>query len=208
MAGERRVQETKQRYGRDLNGPCLKHRISSRRSSAAAVRRRTKASMRVVLALALLLGLLLAGCYRSVLLQREPCPPDPSGALPDLSVAVDTADQHLDHYFVNSKAVPFHVTTFVLIVRNVGRAPFDGRLILHFADRASDIAEDEYPVEGPRSDEKLPVGVPVRIRFNQNHWYDPGIVVKFLLTTDSNCFGCGRICEISYTNNVAQYVIH
>ena len=148
----------------------------------------------------------LSGCGYTVLSDRTPCPPKSNLSLPDLEiVSIEGLRSHITGSTVEH--LPVKITTFSITIQNVGRTSFNGSVQVVFADNQKDINADKYPVRGNRENAVLLVGNRSLVKVRRYGWYEPGTRLAFFLESDSNCFGCDRICEVSYENNYAQFVM-
>ena len=150
------------------------------------------------------------GCGHTVLQhssgQDIPCSQNHVGPLPDLSidgviVQRSTVTGHTPERF------PIHVTNFYFTIRNVGAAMFEGSLSIKSSYATSEGDVSSSPVLGPLQNAVLQVGDTTVVPVQLSGWYDPGTRFKFVLETDSNCFGCEPICEASYANNEVEFII-
>ena len=150
------------------------------------------------------------GCGYTLLnrmsIRDDPCPPDSNARLPDLEIHVVKSVRH--QIAGNTREhLPVNVTTFFFSIHNIGKAPFDGAVQISYADSAKDKSANRYPHSWERRDAFIQMGDSIQFQDTHHEWYSTGVRLRFLLVTDSNCFGCDPICEASYANNSEDYSV-
>ena len=162
---------------------------------------------------------ILAGCGYTILERpvndKPPCPKNGNVNLPDLSIEDISATMHQ----VPGKTVeqfPENMTTFVITIRNVGSAPFHGSILINYADNERDMKSMSYPLHGEIQILALQVGDSTFVRIEKLGWCKPGTHLIFVLRTDTYplhtfdpiyYFAREPVCELSYDNNVADFIV-
>ena len=162
---------------------------------------------------------ILTGCGYTILERRAndkpPCPKNGNVDLPDLSIEDISATMNqvsgntVEHF-------PENMATFLITIRNVGSAPFQGSILISYADNERDIKSQTYPLHGEIQMLALQVGDSTFVRIEKLGWCKPGSHLIFVLRTDTfpphtfdpiYYFAREPVCELSYDNNVADFIV-
>ncbi len=175
-----------------------------------------QAALTVTLFLSVLMA---AGCgytqIQKVSHSADPCAGLPDTTLPDLmfttiqSATVSRAPA--DPANPGDTATVFHLT-----VLNIGYKPFRASIMVRYADDENDIQRNAYRYNGNPQALDLNAGDSTIVDVEEEILYQPGTHIRFFLQTDSYplhafdpvyYFGREPVCELSYDNNVADYII-
>lgn len=178
--------------------------------------------MKVVVGAIILLSMqaINPGCAYTILerhaIENNPCLKKGEMDLPDLAIGdiIPTLDWSPGSAPENPSNM---VTTFVITVRNLGNAPFEGSILINYSDNESDIKAKRYPLHGKAEILALQAGDSSLVRVeSQTRWYEPGTHLVFVLRTDTYpphtfdpiyYFARDPVCELSYDNNVADFIV-
>jgi len=162
---------------------------------------------------------ILTGCGYTILERgandKPPCSNNGNVNLPDLSIEDISATMHQVPGFT-VEHLPENVTTFVITIRNVGTAPFHGSILINYADNEKDIRSKSYPLHGEIQILALQAGDSTFVRVDKPGRCKPGTHLVFVLRTDTfpphtydpiYYFAREPACELSYDNNVADFIV-
>ena len=147
---------------------------------------------------------------------KFPCIGEEIRKLPDLAIT-DISAHIYGTVGITVEHFPEEDTRILITIRNVGTAPFAGSVLVNYADNEGDISQDIYPLHGKVVAAALPVEDSIVVRLELlGRWDQSGVHLRFVLRTDSYpphtydpiyYFGREPVCEESYDNNVADYVV-
>ena len=145
-----------------------------------------------------------------------PCEIDSLSTLPDLTI-VDVASLTGWMPYNSVEEIPLRTTLFRITIRNVGLASFDGSILIRYSDKRNAITAGNFPLHGRVQALMLHPQDSTQLEISQvGQSFQAGTLLEFLLATDSYpphsfdpmyYFPREPVCELSYVNNIAEYLM-
>ena len=175
-------------------------------------------TLRILICFVLLLGSAFSGCGYTIL-RRDPAISNPCAGLPDSTLP----DLEIIRIAMVEVESPPNIRTnhprgtiLGITMRNRGPGVFDGSILCNYAIKEEDHESGKLPAHADPFTIRLQSGDTTIVVVTVDRWFTRNTHLRCELRTDSfplhtyypiYFFGREPVCEASYINNVAEYLI-